>query len=217
MACSRGDAQALAIFEREVMPIIRQALSRAAITPTERADLEQELREDLLVGGKDRRPGIARFEGRASMKSWVRVAASRAVLKASMQGNRERPQRSGFFEMVDNGRTTPELRLWKAQYTKAFRRVFPQAIAALGRKERALLRYRYVENISVESIAGLYGFSRATAARHVKDAERHLLQLVRDRLKQELGVTDSDLPRLVSILQSRLELSLPRLLATTTD
>src|SRR5512144_507578 len=67
-ACDGGDPAALAAFERDVVPALERALSSFA----DRREVVQVLRERMLVGADGRR-GIAAYDGRAPLATWLRV------------------------------------------------------------------------------------------------------------------------------------------------
>ena len=76
--CAAGDAAALAAFERHCGPAISRAFATVGVSPDERADLGQVLRQRLLVAQAGRAaPRIASYEARGSLPAWVRVVAAR--------------------------------------------------------------------------------------------------------------------------------------------
>ena len=75
-----GDREALARYEREMVPIIQAQLRRRGLSDDAIADIQQTLRTRLFVGEGDG-PAIAGYEGRGALKSWVLVSALREAVR----------------------------------------------------------------------------------------------------------------------------------------
>src|SRR5258706_11793646 len=83
-ACDRGDAAALASFERDIAPVVERALASFA----DRCEVMQMLREQMFV----RTPrGIAAYDGRAPLATWLRVCATRIALREQDRERRIAP------------------------------------------------------------------------------------------------------------------------------
>src|SRR5258708_809944 len=76
-ACARGDAVAIARFERRLLPRVDKAVARIDAAPTFIDDVREELRCRLLVGPT---PRIADYAGSGALESWLCVAAMRVAL-----------------------------------------------------------------------------------------------------------------------------------------
>src|SRR5438128_2172894 len=80
----------------------------------------------------------------------------------------------------------PELGRLKEHYAADFRLAVRGGIAALGRRERTLLRQHFIDGVSLDQLAVLHRVHRATIARWIAQARRTLLELIRASLSQRL-------------------------------
>jgi RNA polymerase sigma-70 factor, ECF subfamily len=78
---------------------------------------------------------------------------------------------------------------------------------------RAVLRAHAVNGLSIDQIGALYQVHRATAARWVQHAKVSLLDALRAALKERLGVEGAACDSIVALVQSRIDLSMPRVFA----
>ncbi len=204
LACGRGDAVALRTFERECGPTIDEALSR--VSNEVRADARQALLERLFVGES---PKILAFAGLGSLRGWVRVTAARVALNtATRVPLKLEPQAA---TQVPSG----ELDYLKGLYGAQFRALFPSAVKALSSRERNLLRYRFLDGLTVDDIGTIYGVHRATAARQVAKAQDELLRVLTESFKAQLRVDSAELEGLFALVRSQFDVSLRQLLVSS--
>lgn len=213
-ACSRGDAVALGIVEREVWPSLDGKLGRLGAPEDVVADVKQELREELFVGTPGAPRGIEAYRGRGPLRAWVRVMAVRRILRA-LEKARKSPER-GDGALVDllTAGTSPSVQLLRADHDAELTRWLREAIESLDGPERVVLRQQLLEGMTVEQIAAAQGIHPVTAARWLAKARRQLLvRTHRAAMKgRRLGPSDAD--SLLHALRSHIDLSLNRLLRT---
>ena len=89
---------------------------------------------------------------------------------------------------------------------------FHAAIVVLSTRDRALLRYTYLDGLGLDELATIYKVSRATAHRHLVKARETLGAAVEAHLVAELDVSSDELHSLRRVVQGDLELSLRRVL-----
>jgi RNA polymerase sigma-70 factor, ECF subfamily len=75
-----------------------------------------------------------------------------------------------------------------------------------------LLRYSVIDGWNVDRIAELYGVHRATAARRVAAAREQLGESIRAELAARLEISTDEVDSIVRLVQSRVDVSLARLL-----
>ena len=85
-------------------------------------------------------------------------------------------------------------------------------MASLEPRARTILRYAFVDRLSVDALGSLYDVHRATAARWLRAAHEALGQRTRELLIERLGVTSEELASVLALIQSSLDVSLERLL-----
>jgi RNA polymerase sigma-70 factor, ECF subfamily len=205
-ACAGRDAHALAVFERERMrPVVARALRRRPDCDAE--GLMQQLRMTLLVGTAASAPTLLQYRGRAPLKAWLSVCATRLVVRA-------RDATPGWAALDDNLEaplaTGGELGCLKGRYRESFNAAFRDALVGLAPRDRALLHQQYGLEMGIDRLGTVYGVSRATAARWVARARERLVGAVRARLVDELGLEGDEIDSILRSIRSAIELTLSR-------
>lgn len=214
--CADGDPAALAGFEACYGPVIERSIVAIGVSPDDRADLGQIVRERLLVSpATGEPPRIVKYVARGSLAAWVRVVATRETLRVLPRARRaEREAAAGDEQLA--GLTAsdddPEVGYLKRQYRNEFKQAFHAAVAALGARQRLLLRQHALDGLSIDQLAALHGVHRATAARQVQAARDAVLAGTRRELMQRLRLSPRELASMMRLIHSQLDLSLPRVL-----
>jgi RNA polymerase sigma-70 factor (ECF subfamily) len=207
-ACARGDAVALAAFERAFFPDIDAAVAKLGTGAPPCDEVRQRLRLKLFVAERGTLPKIAEYSGRGELRTWVRITATRTALNVGARMSRELPFDGDALAFVIGGGEDPELVYLKRHYAEEFRAAFRDAFDGLERKERNLLRYAFGEGLTVDAIGGLYGVHRATAARWVTKAHTELASRVRTAFVGRLKIKRADYSSILRLIQSRLDITL---------
>jgi RNA polymerase sigma-70 factor (ECF subfamily) len=208
--CARGDARAIARFEREFLSEVPHFIARISRDPAFVDEVLQRLRERLLVARARQAARIADYRGRGPLGGWLRVAAVRTALDLK----RERVDVASPADVQAIPRDA-ELDLARLRDGKAFRDAVTEALSSLAAEERTVLRLRYVDGLTVERIGVIYGVHAATIVRRLAASRERVVARVRDRLFVLQKLRASDVASLAALVQSQLELSLTRLLGGT--
>ena len=211
-ACARGVRGAAVVLDREYIPGLDSVLSRAGLEA--RDELRQRIREKLLVSSDDSPPRIAEYRGRGPLLGWMKVVGSRLMLdwlRARDSGAADEDELLGL-PSADAG---PELMHLRDRYREEFRFALAEASKALGPRARTVLRLHYVDGLTLEQIATLHRVHRLTAVRWVKDAREGLSAATRRILLQRYGVGRSELDSILALMESRMDLSVRTMLATS--
>ncbi|MFT3769924.1 MAG: hypothetical protein QM820_31225 [Minicystis sp.] len=191
--------------------------ARCAPRPSSVAETRQELLEKLFVGTRAGPAKIRQYEGRGALGGWVRVAAVRVALNILEAEKADRPRADEADDlahaMVPDG--DPELELLRAAYQRDFLAAFRDAVASLSRRDRAVLRFTFIERLQPARVGAMYGVHRTTALRWIEAAQEEVLVGTRTRLSERLRLSPSECDRLVSLVKSRLDVSLSSLLQTS--
>ena len=213
-ACHQGDEQAIAAFRDRFGGAIRHAVSKAA--PAGLGDeITQRVLTKLFVGDGDRSGAIARYGGRGKLSTWVQIVARREASNAVRSERQHHPDRARAAELLLTRAVLaddPELAGLKDRFRDAFKQAFADALSQLSARERNLLRYECLEQLTREQIAQLYGVSVKTVSRWRASCRSRLSQLTRQRFAAHAGVHDEDLDSAMRLIHSQIELSLSRLL-----
>ena len=207
--CVTQDARALATFEARFAPEIKKALRRS-FEHTLAEDAELKMRDKLLLVAGDEAPRLAAYAGRGGLASWLRVVAARTAVDL-MRARQELP--SDPATIADVGAAVdPLLAQLKQRYREEFQVAFNEAAAQLTDRERTLLRYRFVDDLSIDEIGMLYRVHRATVARWIAATRESLFEVTRARLMAKLAITDSDVDSVLRLIDSQLDISIEALI-----
>ncbi len=212
IACCRHDETALqharAALDREVGFVAGKTGAR----PDQAADVKADIARILFVDEPNRRAALRDYAGRGDFKSYLRVIATRDLVRAVGRGRRMVPQEDdALFALLSNA-DDPELDVLRERYRESVATALRTALARLGDRERALLRYQLVDGWTVEKVGALYGVHKATASRWTTAAREQLGELIREEIARGLAVPVAEVDSIVRLVQSRIDVSLARLI-----
>ena len=205
-ACARGDVRGFAAFEDHCLSQLDSVLRRMGIGADLIAEVKQDIRHRVLVGD-GKRAQISDFAGRGDLRAWVRVMAVRQALRRVGRARREASQDDDELLRRIAAPGNPELDYMKAAYRAEFKQAFEGALQALSDRERTLLCQHYVDALTIDQLATLYGMHRSTAARLLASARAAVLDATRARMMSRLDVQPADLDSILRMIQSRLAIS----------
>jgi RNA polymerase sigma-70 factor (ECF subfamily) len=205
-ACSESDPVALAEFDRMFLTCVRDAVARIDRSHDFVTEVQQILRERLLVGANAK---IRDYRGNGTLASWVRTAAVRTALNLRRRTNREAKHEPSLepFELLD-----PEIALLRQRYMPEIDAALRRAIAALEPKERLLLHFYYVDGLTLAKIAGLERVGTSTVFRRLNAATQAVLASMKDELALKLQLSTQSLDSLIRHVQDDIDLSLSQVL-----
>ena len=210
--CVAGDPASIAAFERELSPILERAVASFGDEPAK--EVRQGLRAALLVDHRGRGPLLQQYRGEGALRRWLRVVAVREATRLYHAARREGPSEDDalFDSLVGPGDANADLVGRDA--AQKFRRAFSTALAELPARERTALRLHVVDGLSIDQIAPAFDVHRATVARWINSARDTALEQTRRHLMRDLGLAAGDADSLIRAAQSKVDLSLERLLRT---
>src|SRR5580704_14712433 len=118
------------------------------------AEVRQELRRKLLVADGEA-PRIADYSGRADLRTWLRTSAIRISIDL-IRRRRDVPIEDEELAIVPALSDDPELAHMKDRYRDELRAAIGEAIAQLEPRDRLLLKYCYIDGLSIDRIGALY-------------------------------------------------------------
>jgi len=208
--CAAGDPAALAGFEAACAAVIARAVASTGVSPADRADLGQIIRQRLLVApGSGDAPRIATYSARGSLRAWTRVVATREAARMLPRAHRELAAGDDELAARIGGDDDPEIGYLKRLYRDEFRRAFHAAVEALDDRDRLLLRQHALDGLSIDQLAELHGVHRSTAARQVRLARDAVLAGTQRALLRRLRLTRSELASVMRLIASQLDVTLP--------
>jgi RNA polymerase sigma-70 factor, ECF subfamily len=211
-ACLLGVEGAAARFEARCRPRIRAVLAAAARSPDLRAEVEQRVRDLLLVGTSEAPPKIASYGGQGPLDRWAAVVAQRQVV--TLLRGEESEQRARDAAAMEAAVATgqPEMAYAKQRYRGDFEQALREALSVLNERDRMLLRLHLVQGLSVASIGAMYGVAQATASRWLAAAREQVAAEVERVLHERLRVSGGEIASLAGLVASQLNVSMSRLL-----
>lgn len=210
-ACAERVPNAIDTFDREFLNSVPAILARGGLHALPADEVRQRVRERLFVGASK----IEDYSGRGALASWLQVVTLRIAIDVTRE-QRAMPI-ADSIELADLkiAGTDPELSLIKERYREPFKQALRGALAQLKSEQRNVLKLHFVDGVTLDKLAALFNVHRATIARRIAQARDAVFDSVRDRLQAELGIDRAEFDGLLSLLRSRLELSLSALLPDT--
>ncbi len=210
--CRAGDARALRLLEDTYFPAVFAAVRRLRLAHAETEDIVQQFRTRLLVEGADGPPKIVEYAGKGDLGAWMRVVCVRQALKGLRKQNRRREIEDHLALEEAQPLSDPELERIKSAYLPEVKSAFHSALHGLEPRSRSLLLCHYVEAMTLEALATLYGAHRATVARWLQQARADLNRGVRASLTASLGITSGEFESVMRLVESRFDVTLSQAL-----
>ncbi len=210
LGCLHGLPAALRSFVRTYQGDIDRAAAKCRSAGVSPGELTALVQDKLFVAP----PRIARYTGKGDLRGWLRVVLSRLVvdvLRRAAAGPVERAaDPDDLLQFADPH--DPELGLLHAQYREPVRAALERAFARLSPRERNVLRLRLLEGWNNDQLGARFGVHRTSAARWIVQAQQALFEATREELHMELGIAQGEFESLARAVQSRLHLSVQRIL-----
>ena len=201
---------AIAAFDRVLTEV--DAAGAAVHAPRDLVDeVKQLLRLQLLVAKDGKPPGIAGYRGKGPLRGWVRITATRELIRHKKKRMRETPLEQSLDHMLTS-RIDPALEALKAEYRSEFAVALREAIGELGVEDRTLLVQQIVHGASIDEIGAAFGVHRATAARWLNRARAALVAKTHERLAARLKLPVEQIDSVIKLVQSQLDASVIRYL-----
>ncbi|MGE5186521.1 MAG: sigma factor-like helix-turn-helix DNA-binding protein [Acidobacteriota bacterium] len=201
---------ALAAFDRVLTEV--DAAGAAVGAPKDLVDeVKQLLRVQLLVPKEGKPPGIAGYRGKGPLRGWVRITATRELIRHKKKRMREAPLEQSLDHALTRS-LDPALEALKAEYRSEFAIALREAIGDLGTEDRALLVQQIVHGMSIDEVGAAFGVHRATAARWLNRARAALVAATHKRLAERLKLPVEQIDSVIRLVSSQLDASVIRYL-----
>lgn len=215
-ACARArSADAVAELERQHFHVVDAALAQIVGAAPRAEEIKQLLRQRLFVpAAEGDEPRIAQYSGRGDLRSWLRVAAIRCAINHLQKQGREVALGDEMLAQLAAPDPDQELDLFKRRYRAEFKQAFEGALRALSSRDRNLLRYHYLERLSIDQLGAIYGVHRTTVARWLARTRETLLSQTRRSLMAQLRIGRPEFESIMRLIESQLDASIARFLET---
>jgi RNA polymerase sigma-70 factor, ECF subfamily len=210
-ALSLGDRAAFTRLQRELVPKLSSFVKRDLLPAA--GELEQAVLTRLFVAPPGQLPRIRQYSGSGPLAAWLRMSATRVALdlRRADSSLREAPALESPAVATD-----PELDYLKLRYADDFKLALEGALETLDDRAVTLLELSFIDGLSAGAIAKMYGVSSRTVQRWVAEVRETLLARTRSSLEARLRISQAEVDSLLGLMQSRLHLSLHRVLLSRT-
>lgn len=206
-ACAERAPNAIDTFDRQLLSAVPAILARAGFRDIQPDEIRQRVRERLFVAAK-----IEDYSGRGSLASWIQVVTLRIAIDAMREQAAHPVAEPKPDDDLRVAGTDPELSLIKERYREPFKQALRASLAEISDEQRNVLKLHFVDGVTLEKLAALFHVHRATIVRRIAQARDAVFDGVRARLQAELGIGRDEFEELLTLLRSRLELSLSELM-----
>lgn len=215
--CAAGNDAACRTLEQHYFAALRPIIGRVDSQQDFVDEVLQRLRVQLFTGDP---PKIAGFVGRGPLERWLRTTATRIAFRHKKQ-QRAQP---GQLELNDASvaplpladRLPEGEQPFRAHYSRAFEEAVRGAFLGLGARERAVLRFYFVEGMNIDDIGRVYSVNRSTVARWIVAHREFLAREVKKALQGQLGrLGGNEFDSLLGLVYDQLDVSVTALLRST--
>jgi RNA polymerase sigma-70 factor, ECF subfamily len=207
-ACARRAPQAIESFQSVYASAIDEGAGSVDRSAAFIDEVRQRVLELLFVDGPAGTPRILQYKGQGPLAAWLRIMAKRIALRLVSADRAERlvSDEALASELADT--CDQELVLLRTHYSKLFREALVVAIRSLPPRDRLLLQMNLVGGISTVRISKMYRVNQSTISRQLQRAANKTFDLVRERLREELGIVSEELESLLAIIRSHIDMTL---------
>lgn len=208
----RAEGAAEAFEARYVAPL-GQRLGGVRLDASGLDEAKQRAREKLLVEDAQGETKLASYAGQGKLAGLVRVVVTREAISIARATHRERPLEARGDAGL--GAWDPGLAALEARARDAFKIAFERAARErLTSRERNLLRLHLLSGVTLDRLATMHGVHRATVVRWIAAARETLLTETKKGVGAAVGVRGAELESLMRAVESQLDASVERVLAT---
>jgi RNA polymerase sigma-70 factor (ECF subfamily) len=212
IACCNGNTDAIERVRDIVNREVDFAGGKTGARPDQVADVKAEIGRVMFVDEPGRPAALREYAGRGDLKSYVRVIATRDLIRAVQRGRRDVPHDEDALVALLSHSDDLELGVLRERYRDSVATSLRVAVDRLDQRQRALLRYQLVDGMNVDRVGALYGVHRATAARWIAAAREALGTLIREEVARALAIPTVEVDSIVRLVQSRIDVSLARII-----
>lgn len=210
-ACRTRDAEASRQLVQLVERQVEHAVRRLKQGPAFAQDVSQQLLAKLLVADEGARPKIETYSGRGTLDAWLRAAAVRTALNM-LEQMKSQSSLDANLAVASRGGSDPELAHVRRRYGKAMKGAVESALKDLEPDDRNVLRFYFVEGLTVDQIARMRSVHKSTVSRLIGRVRTKLLEQVKDEVAEAANARREELSSVLRAIVSQLDVSLERAL-----
>lgn len=216
-ACLEKIPEAIHAFETEVLkkmeiPLLNLLKSREMLD-----DLKGQLIQKFIYGNANSQPKIAGYRGKKKLRNWIYIAAMRQALTVLQKNKKEKPLTDLDYKQLSAMGDDPELQYLKVVCRKKFAAAFQTALSSLSFKDRNILRYHYIEGLSVDKIAKINNVHRVTVSKWLMAIRQQLLTQIQTILLADLNINQNTFQSMFQLIKSQFNVSICQYLKKSED
>ena len=170
IACVDGIAPAIEAVRAMLASEVRFAGTKTTASREQLEDVTAQLSRVLFIDEPERPAALRAYSGRGGLKAYLRVIAMRELVRVVNRGRRE--VAIGEDDFIDRivPASDPEISILRRQYHDVVDDAMRAALQTLDERERALLRYAFVDGLHSRAPGG--PFCRAPTGPPPRDGSR---------------------------------------------
>ncbi len=219
-ACAAGDAEAWEIFHSKYQMTIRSTAFRAASNSLDAAELADTVMTDLFLPASSsdsrKESKIGQYHGLGSLDGWIKVVIHRMVIDRFRKQRKSTPLEELDWEPTAGSATSrADHRVETRDLLKAVNMVtvaLTVAVQQLDARSRLALTLYYVQGLSLKEISRWLKSHESTASRFLDRLREQLRKAMTKHLVKEFRVRKDEIPHLIDLASSHLNLELKRVL-----
>ncbi|HKO52225.1 MAG TPA: sigma-70 family RNA polymerase sigma factor [Polyangiaceae bacterium] len=219
LACLDGAPGAIQTFELDYLVPLHAVLERRCGDATLADETLQQLRHKLLLGEA---PRLSSYQSTGHLRAWLQVVALRVCQDLARQRGvrwaREVPfEVPSMMRQLQSPGAELDSQLIKNEVDEMFALALREVVQTLPEGERHALRMHLLAGWNVSQIGEALKIHRATAARWIASAKERLNDNVRLLLRERLDLSEVELERLFSLMNTHLDLRLSQVFRTAAE
>ena len=184
--CLEGERDAILDFQQQFRPILIAFLCQTGANEIEATEVTDSLWADLLTERPNRRPRLATYAGKSSLKTWLRpIVLNRLIALKRVRRYREEIEQGGLnleeFKDFEGyvrrlEEELPLIELMKDALETGFRACTPE--------EFVLLHLKHMDDLHYSELVLMFGQPRTNLERAVKRARKTVRDTTLNRVKE---------------------------------
>lgn len=209
LVCAYGCGLAAAIeaVETQYMPRARNLLRRMGTSSATIEDILQEMRQKLVEMNASE-PEKAGYSGRGDLGGWLCIVAAHAANRRQERGAKEQTLETSDTLLLPAQEDDPEIAFIRREYGEELLAAFRDAVASLSPRDRNMLRYYFLDGLSIDKLAAIYGVHRVTVSRWVNEARETLCMRTREYLSRRVTLSEAGFQRVLGLIESQIRANL---------
>ncbi len=208
-----GNRDAWRVLDSHYFAESVRVLGRLKLSRDKLDEVSQHTRVRLFSPGPRGVAKLRQYRARGALGAWLKMVVTRDAIDMLSKKKVELPAFSDdFWSAIPASQDDNEMALLRREYGAQLKRTVEAVVEEMPDDARSMLRYHLVEGLTIDDIAVIVGIHRATVARRIGRARDAMARATRERMREHLQMTASQLTSVMRLIDTQIELSLYRLL-----